>query len=342
MSDVNEPTNQPPVDTEASTKPPLDTRIGKDSPFTFGQRFLEKDEDVFNHNAWDHVEWGEEQIKDAQELISKQYDHPVKDFDKALYNANPAKYWDIFYRHNQENFFKDRKWLQIEFPDLYRVTAEGYTEPTTILEIGCGAGNTFYPVLSQNKNPNLKIHACDYLKVAVDLVRANETYEPNNAKGIAHASVWDLANPEGQLPENLEENSVDIVIMIFVFLALHPDQWKQAVHNLQKCLKPGGQILFRDYGRYDLAQVRFKKGRLLDDNFYIRGDGTRVYFFTEDELRQIFCGAAVKGESDEALVEPTGPFVEEKIATDRRLLVNRKKHLKMYRNWLQAVFKVPN
>lgn len=308
-------------------KPRLESRIGKDSPFTFGQRYLTDDNDVFSHNAWDHVEWGAEQIEDAEKHIAKQYELPVKDFEKKLYNSNPAKYWDIFYRNNQENFFKDRKWLQIEFPSLYEATGENYNKPITILEVGCGAGNTFYPILNQNKNPQLKIYGCDYLKVAVDIVKRNENFAPNHEKGIAYSSVWDLANAEGTIPEDMEEHSVDIVIMVFVFSALHPEQWVHAVNNLRKVLKPGGLILFRDYGRYDLAQVRFKLGRLLDDNFYIRGDGTRVYFFTEEELREIFCAG--------------GQFLETNIATDRRLLVNRKKQLKMYRIWLQAVFQVP-
>lgn len=302
------------------TKPPLDSRLGRDDPFEFGQRYLKDDNEVFNYNAWDNVEWGEEQIKEAEEKIKKQYEEPVRDYDKKLFNENPERYWDIFYKNNTVNFFKDRKWLQIEFPSIYEAIKED-APPTTILEIGCGVGNTLFPILSENKNKNLKVIGADYAKNAINLLKEDPNYDTN----FALACVWDLANPNFELPETVEPHSVDIAIMIFVFSALSPQQWDNALNNLAKLMKPGGHILFRDYGRYDLAQVRFKKNRLLEDNFYVRGDGTRVYFFTEEELREIF----------------TKKFIEKKIASDRRLLVNRKKQLKMYRIWLQAVFDVP-
>ncbi|ANB11982.1 Abp140p [Sugiyamaella lignohabitans] len=308
-------------ETQPEVPGPVDTSVSRlergDTPFTFGQRNLVDEEQVWNHNAWDNVEWGEEQITEAEEKLVKQREAPVKPFDKKLFMSDPAKYWNQFYRNNRENFFKDRKWLRVEFPSLYEATRHDAGK-RVILEVGCGAGNTMFPVLEANENPDLMITGVDFSNQAVKLVKESKSFDPKHA----HAAVWDLAEPSGALPEGIEEHSVDIVVMIFVFSALAPDQWEQAVRNLKKLLKPDGEILFRDYGRYDLTQLRFKGGRLLDDNFYIRGDGTRVYFFTEEELEQIF------GKE----------FEVAKIAADRRLLVNRLRKLKMYRIWMQARF----
>jgi tRNAThr (cytosine32-N3)-methyltransferase len=185
--------------------------------------------------------------------------------------------------------------------------------------------------LSHNQNPNLKIHACDFSKTAVEVIRANEAYDTKNIQ----ADVWDAAADE--LPPDLEPGSVDFVLMIFIFSALAPSQWKQAVQNIYKLLKPGGEVLFRDYGRGDLAQVRFKKGRYLEENFYIRGDGTRVYFFEKVELIDIWTGETTQDESSQEEAVPCFDVVD--LGVDRRLLVNRKKELKMYRCWLQGRFR---
>jgi len=160
------------------------------------------------------------------------------------------------------------------------------------------------------------------------VIRENEAYNTKNIQ----ADVWDAASED--LPPGLGEACVDVVVMIFIFSALSPSQWKQAVQNIYRVLKPGGEVLFRDYGRGDLAQVRFKKGRYLEENFYIRGDGTRVYFFEKDELIKIWTGKDIVGVG----AGNTG-FEVVNLGVDRRLLVNRAKQLKMYRCWMQGRFR---
>jgi tRNAThr (cytosine32-N3)-methyltransferase len=270
----------------------------------------------------------------------------------------------------------------------------------TVAEIGCGAGNAAFPLLSENQNPLLTIHAFDYSGHAVKLVQRNPLYE-NPPIGSIRAAKWDLTSPS--LPPGVEEGSVGIVLLVFVLSALHPNEWGQAVSNIRRMLKPGGKVFVRDYGRYDLTQLRFKSNRLLSDNFYIRGDKTRVYFFELDELSLLFTGRAATSEektehtsveesdldsatpsadpistvtpSNEGIsVDDTAPLVPpsvepktrasvppvlhpnlvnglevpecpahplfsiEALHVDRRLLVNRKRQLKMYRVWMQGVF----
>ncbi|KAI1138978.1 methyltransferase [Hypoxylon sp. FL0543] len=313
----------------------------RSDPFQFGSRYLQEDDDVFEFNAWDHVETDDAYKEYAEQQFAMQRESPVSDFDKHRFNSDPAKWWNLFYKNNTANFFKNRKWLQQEFPILGKVTAED-AGPVTLLEVGAGAGNTAFPILANNKNPKLKVHACDFSKKAVEVMRNHEEYNTD----FMRADVWDAASEE--LPPGLEEGSVDVVLMIFIFSALSPRQWEQAVRNIYRVLKPGGEVCFRDYGRGDLAQVRFKKGRYLEENFYIRGDGTRVYFFEKDELAHIWSGATLAprdgAEGDEITnsseSETKQPLFEiEELGVDRRMLVNRARRLKMYRCWLQGRFR---
>ena len=319
----------------------------RSDPFQFGTRYLEEGDDIFSHNAWDHVEVDLQYNDFIEQQTTFQRENQVSEFDKQRFNDKPEKWWDKFYSNNQANFFKDRKWLVQEFPVLGEVTKANYG-PVNVLEVGAGAGNTAFPVLAMNQNPELKLHACDYSKKAIDIIRNQPAYT-DQLTPVLQADVWDVAG--SSLPPDLRPGSVDIIALVFIFSALSSDQWAQAVRNIFNLLKPGGQVLFRDYGRGDLAQVRFKKGRYLDENFYVRGDGTRVYFFEEEELRRIWSGEIFRsageagGGKDEVLSNSSGQEAVEfdivDLAVDRRMLVNRQRKLKMYRCWMQGKFRKP-
>ncbi|XP_046678682.1 methyltransferase-like protein [Homalodisca vitripennis] len=349
----------------------------------FGGRFLEDSSSVFQHNAWDNVEWDAEQEEAARKKVEKQAEKKISDETKILLTQETDKQWDKFYDIHQNRFFKDRHWLFTEFPELAgdqqksetpvrvfpsiedkkspeelksrdksedmvtvvdvetsscnsqpasnvltssdvhgedKLTSCEKNERRNYLEIGCGVGNTVFPILEYNIDPNLFVYCCDFSKNAVDILKSHTNYNPSRCE----AFVCDVTAEEWNTP--FSPGSIDICTLIFVLSAIQPHRMQHVVEQLYHYLRPGGRVLFRDYGRYDMAQLRFKEGQMMEDNFYARKDGTFVYFFTQEEVREMFRKAG---------------FEEEHSHVDRRLQVNRSRQLKMYRIWVQAKFRKP-
>lgn len=84
----------------------------------FGSRVLEDESRVFEHNAWDQVEWPAEQEEEARRIVAKQREAPVADDKASDFIARPADYWNDFYEMHDKKFFMDRNWLFTEFPEL--------------------------------------------------------------------------------------------------------------------------------------------------------------------------------------------------------------------------------
>lgn len=77
--------------------------------------------------------------------------------DEFLANAN--EYWNKFYSKHENKFFKDRNWLFTEFPELLIEPPKDLSAnvKSYILEVGCGVGNTVFPLVRSNKYFNLII-----------------------------------------------------------------------------------------------------------------------------------------------------------------------------------------
>jgi tRNAThr (cytosine32-N3)-methyltransferase len=56
----------------------------RSDPFQFGSRYLEAGDDVFEFNAWDHVETDDAYQEYAEQQYEMQRNSPVSDFDKCM------------------------------------------------------------------------------------------------------------------------------------------------------------------------------------------------------------------------------------------------------------------
>lgn len=275
----------------------------------------------------------------------------VSEFWKTKYDVDACRNWETFYKRNSANFWKDRNYLHLAYPFLMMDPVTG-TLPTSTAEreapgqaptgglecdadgpalrasrptmdlvaAGCGTGSEIWPLLSRN----LAVRAWpfDFSSVAVNLLQEQEGFD----KDRIHPFVCDFSKDD--LP--LEPESMDGGLMVFVLSALAPETFPAAIERMVKVLRPGGLLMFRDYGRYDLAQIRFatkKPGyHKLDENFYVRHDGTRCYYFSLEDVKKMFGDAGLE---------------EVKCEWALRSITNRAQKKEMKRVWVHAVFRKP-
>lgn len=89
----------------------------RSDPFQFGSRYLGQEDDVFEFNAWDHVETDDTYKEYAEQQYAMQRQAPVSDFDKSEFDflffecvfagwkASLALVMIYNYKHSSSEFF---------------------------------------------------------------------------------------------------------------------------------------------------------------------------------------------------------------------------------------------
>lgn len=183
-----------------------------------------------------------------------------------------------------------------------------------------------------SKPPILNAHFLDASKQALEKLRGDSRYrcaavasdvltkEPKFLAATVTSQVYDLTLSTQTGATQLEE-CADLILLLFTLSAigpylpqhLHPNPHYWLVNAVQNCarmLKPGGIVLFRDFGRFDDDQLQLNSivGARLCDNFYVRvlddhynNDGeldptkeTGCYFFEIEEVRELFTNAGLE------------------------------------------------
>lgn len=234
---------------------------------------------------------------DHVDALSKQNSRLLTEFKVQKFKKEAKKHWELFYKRNEDRFFKDRHWTTREFQEL---TSGDRNDKRVLLEIGCGVGNFVFPLLEED-SVNFFIYACDFSRKAVEIVKSKPKYD--ESKIIAFQA--DLTDFES-LSRVVEPGTVDVISLVFVLSALDPLKFQTALDNVSKLLKPdGGLLMFRDYGLHDMAMFRFKPGTKVKERHYVRHDGTMTYFFTLDEMAEMAAKAGFKVEVNDYVTRRT-------------------------------------
>ena len=272
-----------------------------------------------NKCYWQDDEWTLQDTIQAEALLKNNESKcsiPKAKLDFYKIRANQS--WDRFYQCHGTNFFNDRHYLSKAFPHEFGVI--GTQNQKCLVEIGCGVGNNILPLIKCY--PHWKIWGYDVSKVAIDLMMHRLTGFDSSC---VHVGVWDIASPG---PAPIREVA-DICTLLFTLSAIAPESMKLAIDNVVTTLRPGGVVVLRDYGKLDEAQLKLgiQRAKRLGENFYVKHDGTRCYYFSLSDLESLFALHAGLEVLELKLI--------------RRVYHNRAKDEQRRRVWVQGRFRKP-
>ncbi|KAL9225505.1 hypothetical protein vseg_001420 [Gypsophila vaccaria] len=272
-------------------------------------------------------------------------------------STSSSEAWSHFHSlHSSGKFFKERRYLLKEFPEL--LSCPDYSK---VLEVGCGNGSTVLPILRAKEKIN--VYACDCSAEALervtdnlenaDVARLTERFHPfccdfsatEFPNWLACKSCRNVCSEKSincdlevdvnkgalkSLPSMNEGacclGGVDFVTLVFTLSAVPPERMARAIRECFSVLKPGGLLLFRDYGLYDMTMLRFEPEKRVGFRHYMRSDGTYSYFFDLDAARDLFVGVG---------------FTELELEYCCVKSVNRRKGKSMRRVWVHGKFQKP-
>ncbi|KAF2307014.1 hypothetical protein GH714_023297 [Hevea brasiliensis] len=282
-------------------------------------------------------------------LPFNQQPQPQEEEEEKEEESGDSKAWQMFHiRHSSGKFFKERRYLLKEFPEL--VSCGDFSK---VLEVGCGSGSSVVPILRGNKS--IIVYACDcstetlekakQIVDATDIVSVQNRFKPFYCDfAFTGFPKWFLCDSCPLIPPPKQQEcfssddsycfkeggccvgGVDFVTLIFTLSAVPLKRMPIAILECFSVLKPGGMLLFRDYGLYDMTMLRFEADKRVGFREYMRSDGTRSYFFCLDTVRNLFVGAG---------------FIELELEYCCVKSVNRRKEKSMRRVWVHGKFQKP-
>ena len=266
----------------------------------------------------EYFEWNEEMEKKCRAIIELQID-TVSSKVYEFHEENARRCWDIFYKRNTTNFYKNRNYIHREFnlEELVKQLKENKKRRLNLLEAGCGVGNTLFPLMELFKD-DVKMYGFDFSDNAITFIQKDSKYKPEDIE----VEVKDLVK------HSLDYSQLDFVTLVFVLSAISPENHEEVIKKLLACMDSDSYLYFRDYAEFDMAQMRLasRKDSKLKNCFYLKTDGTRVFYFNENYLRELF--DKFKGQIEVL-----------KLETHYRTIRNIKRGLEMNRVWIQGLIK---